>query len=159
MNTFKIFSILFIVFILPVNAQINTEDALGLRVGDNDGLAFELSYQRYLTEVKNQRLEFGLGLKDSHGLEYIKLVGLYELVSKLAGDYRWYVGAGGGIGAFKTDLVSDNLGLVAGVIGIEHSTPTVPILFSLDFRPEYGFNDDYSDGIDFNIGLSMRIQF
>lgn len=159
MNLFRICSILCSIFILPLNAQINADHALGLRVGDNDGLGFELSYQRYLTDTQNQRLEFGLGLKDSNGLEYIKLIGLYEFVSNLAGDYSWYVGAGGGVAAFKTDLVSENSGLVTSVIGIEHSTPNLPILFALDVRPEYGFNRDYTGSINFDIGLSMRIQF
>ena len=159
MNFYKLTLFISIFFVLPIRAQINTNNALGLRGGDNDGLAFELSYQRHVSDKQNQRLEFGLGWKDSNNLEYLKLIGLYEFVSKLAGDYRWYAGAGGGIGSFKTSLVDDNYGLVAGVIGIEYSEPNLPILFSLDFRPEYGFNNDFSDDIDFDVGLSIRIQF
>ena len=154
------FVFFFLINLLNIQAQsVMNKNAMGLRIGDNNGLAYELSYQRYLNDFKNQRLELGFGLKNSRALEYIKLVGLHEFVSKLTGDYSWYIGTGGGIAAFENSLIKDNTGLIAAVFGIEHSTPEVPILFSLDFRPEYSFNDEYSTTIDFDIALSIRIQF
>jgi hypothetical protein len=87
------------------------------------------------------------------------LIGLDEYVSKLAGDYRWYIGAGGGLTNFETITSKGNSPLVAGIIGIEYSEANLPLLFSLDFRPDYTFDDDYSDTIDFDIALSIRLQF
>lgn len=153
-----VFLLLTNLFTIQAPSDMN-KNGMGLRTGDNNGLAYELSYQRHLNDSKNQRLEFGFGLKDSKELEYLKLVGLYEFISKLTGDYRWYIGTGVGIAAFENSLVKENTGLILAVFGIEHSTPEVPILFSLDFRPEYSFNDEYSTTIDFDMALSIRNQF
>lgn len=61
-----------------VNAQDISKNALGLRLGDNDGLGAEISYQRHLND--NNRLEFDLGWRDSDNLDVFKLVGLYQWV-------------------------------------------------------------------------------
>lgn len=150
---------IFILLSISLNAQLSTDNAIGLRAGNNDGLAFEFSYQRHISENQHQRLEFGLGFKDSNDLEYLKLIGFYQFISKLTGDYRWYMGAGGGLINFANNISNGNSILTAGIIGVEYSETNLPILFSLDFRPEYVFNDDYSDSIGFDIGLSIRIQF
>ena len=48
--------------------------------------------------------------------------------------------------------------LLAGDIGIEYNF-NIPLLLSLDMRPEIGFNDDFSDDLDFDIALGIRYQF
>ena len=45
----------------------------------------------------------------------------------------------------------------AGVVGIEYNFD-IPLLISLDFRPEIGFSDIY-DGLNSDIALSLRYQF
>ena len=45
----------------------------------------------------------------------------------------------------------------AGDIGIEYSFE-IPLLISLDFRPEIGFGD-INDDLDFDIALGLRYQF
>ncbi|MDG1572801.1 hypothetical protein OZ410_10785 [Robiginitalea sp. M366] len=139
-----------------LSAQSISKNALGLRLGDNDGFGGEVSYQRYLSE--NNRLEFDLGWRDANDVEAFKLVGLYQWVFPLEGNFNWYVGAGAGLGAFDTGVDDGTFALVAGDLGIEYNF-NIPLLLSLDFRPELGFNDTYSDDLDLDIALGIRYQF
>ena len=139
-----------------VLAQSISKNALGLRLGDNDGFGGEVSYQRYLKE--NNRLEFDLGWRDSKNVDAFKLVGLYQWVFPLDGNFNWYVGAGAGIGSFDTEENDGVFALLAGDIGIEYNFE-IPLLLSLDIRPELGFNDNYSDDLDLDIALGIRYQF
>ncbi|MEE3999030.1 hypothetical protein V1T75_01680 [Tenacibaculum sp. FZY0031] len=141
---------------MSISAQEISKNALGLRVGDNDGFGGEISYQHYLKE--HNRLEFDLGFRDSKNVDAFKLVGLYQWVYKLDGNFNWFVGAGAGIGSYNS---SDNDGvfaLVAGDLGIEYNF-NIPLVMSLDMRPELGLVNDYSDDLDLDIALGIRYQF
>lgn len=150
--------IISIAFLVSANAfsQTISKNALGLRVGDNDGFGGEISYQRYLSE--NNRLEFDLGFRDSKNVEAFKLVGLYQWVFPLENRFNWYVGAGAGLGSFNNPENSGAFALVAGNLGIEYNF-NIPLLLSLDVRPELGFNDEFSDNLDLDIALGIRYQF
>jgi len=137
-------------------AQSISKNALGLRLGDNDGFGGEISYQRYIQN--NDRLEFDLGWRNSHDVDAFKLVGLYQWVMPIDGGFHWYVGAGAGLGQFDSRFDDGTFALVAGDIGIEYDFD-FPLLLSLDIRPELGFNDDYSDDLDLDIALGVRYQF
>ncbi|WP_425629674.1 hypothetical protein [Cellulophaga lytica] len=139
-----------------LQAQSIADNAIGLRIGDNDGFGGEISYQRYLSE--NNRLEFDLGWRDSNDVDAFKLVGLYQWVMPLDGNFNWFVGAGAGIGSFDAGENDGTFALVAGDIGIEYNFD-FPLILSLDMRPELGFNDDYSDDLDLDIALGIRYQF
>ncbi|RAJ18024.1 hypothetical protein [Olleya aquimaris] len=152
-----IFSILAVTLTaFTVNAQDISNNAIGLRFGDNNGLGTEISYQRYLKE--NNRLEFDLGWRDSNNVDVIKLVGLYQWVMPIDNNFNWFVGAGAGFGAYDAGNVDGTYGLIAGDIGIEYNF-NIPLQISLDFRPELGFNDDFSDDVDFDIALGLRYRF
>ena len=137
-------------------AQSISKNALGLRLGDNDGFGGEISYQRYIQN--NDRLEFDLGWRNSHDVDAFKLVGLYQWVMPIDGGFHWYVGAGAGLGQFDSRVDNGTFALVAGDIGIEYDFD-FPLLLSLDIRPELGFNDEYSDDLDLDIALGVRYQF
>lgn len=147
---------------LTGNAQDIADNAIGLRLGDSDGFGAEISYQRALSE--DNRLELDLGWRDGNNYDGFKLAGLYQWVMPLDQSFNWYVGAGGGIGSFSIDApgtdVTDTFFFAAGDIGIEYSFE-IPLLISLDFRPEIGFGDDIYDNndLDFDIALGIRYQF
>ena len=154
--------LLFIViacFSLTAEAQRISDNAIGLRLGDNDGIGAEINYQRGLSE--NNRLEFGLGWRTKDNVNALKLTGLYQWVFKLDGNLNWYAGAGLVNISFDNDFPGDpdneTSFFIAGDIGIEYNFD-IPILISLDFRPELGFGD-YNDDIDFDIALGVRYQF
>jgi hypothetical protein len=142
-------------------AQNSSKNALGLRLGDNDGFGGELSYQRKL--ATNNRLELDLGWRNSNNVDAIKLVGLYQWVWNIDGGFNWYAGVGGGVGSWSYDNNNNNdngsFALVAGDLGIEYNFD-VPIQLSLDFRPEIYFNsDDFRDdnfGPDIALGIRYR---
>lgn len=142
-------------FTLSSQAQSIADHALGLRLGDNDGFGTEISYQHGLTE--NNRLELDLGWRSRNDLDAFRLTGLYQWVWNLEGGFNWYAGAGGGIGSVDTGDDSEFFVLVAGDVGIEYDFD-FPLLLSLDFRPEIGFND-YNDDLGFDIALGIRYQF
>lgn len=145
-------------------AQDISKNALGLRLGDNDGFGGEISYQRGLS--KNNRLELDLGWRNSNDVDAFKLVGLYQWVWEIDRGFNWYAGVGGGIGSWSYDLPgpggrdSGTILLAAGDIGIEYNFQEAPIQLSLDFRPEFYFDsDDYRDdnfGPDIALGIRYR---
>jgi hypothetical protein len=155
-------------------AQEIRKNALGLRLGSNDGFGGELSYQRGLSD--NNRLEFDLGWRNSGHYDAMKLVGLYQWVWNIDGGFNWYAGVGGGVGqwSFNDDKWNNNgnndwddsgtFFLVAGDIGIEYVFD-IPLQLSLDVRPELSIGDsrgDFDD--DFNsfgpdIALGIRFTF
>ena len=139
-----------------LQAQDISKNALGLRLGDNDGFGGEISYQHYLKE--NNRLEFDLGWRNSRNVDAFKLVALYQWVMPIENNFNWYVGAGGGIGSFDSGVNDGTFALVAGDIGIEYNF-NIPLQLSLDMRPEFGFNDRYSDDLDLDIALGIRYRF
>ncbi|RRJ93426.1 hypothetical protein [Flavobacterium macacae] len=148
-------------------SQEIAKNALGLRLGDNDGFGGELSYQRGLGD--NNRLELDLGWRDSKYYDAIKLVGLYQWVWNIEGGFNWYAGVGGGIGTYDYDKRyyfpnddyddSGTFLLVAGDIGIEYKFD-FPLQLSLDFRPELYFGDDFrDDNFGPDIALGARFTF
>jgi hypothetical protein len=148
------------------HAQDGRRNALGLRLGDNDGFGGEVSYQR--TFAKANRLELDLGWRNSHDVDAFKLAALYQWVWNIEGGFNWYAGVGGGIGSYSYDHNGDLPGghddsgtflFVAGDLGIEYNFD-VPLQLSLDFRPELYFNDDYrDDNFGPDIALGIRYKF
>lgn len=157
-------------FLLAFNAEAqDRKNAIGLRLGDNDGFGGEVSYQRYLNS--GNRLEFDLGWRDSEYYDAVKLVGLYQWVWNIEGGFNWYAGVGAGVGTWSIDDDrfdndfrgrddSGAFGLVAGDIGIEYNFD-FPLQLSLDFRPELYFSgDDFrEDNFGPDIALGVRFRF
>jgi len=165
-----ILALMLIGFGFGANAQEIRKNALGLRLGDNDGFGGEISYQRAIGD--NNRLEFDLGWRNSRHVDAMKLVGLYQWVWNIDGGFNWYAGVGAGLGKWDYDGPGEpdpdhgTFALVAGDIGIEYVFPKAPIQLSLDFRPELYFGDDRNDwdGYDYNsfgpdIALGIRFTF
>ena len=158
MNKLFLVAIAFIGFTSLAQAQEISENAIGLRLGDSDGFGAEISYQRALAD--NNRLEFDLGWRSGNGYDGFKLSGLYQWVWNIDGGFNWYAGAGGGVGSysFENSAFDDETFIfAAGDIGIEYNFD-IPLLISLDFRPELGFGN-FRDDVDFDIALGIRYQF
>lgn len=159
-----LFTALFTFMTITVGAQDISEHALGLRLGDSDGFGAEISYQKSIGRYN--RAEFNLGWRDSREFDAFKLTGIYQWVHQIEGNFNWYYGLGGGLGSVEFEPVpdgEDNDGLfvfVAGDIGVEYNFD-IPLLLSLDFRPEIGLlgYDGFDDGFDFDIALGIRYQF
>lgn len=163
MKKLFLLSVALLGFTFASSAQEISKNALGLRLGDSDGFGAEISYQHGLGD--NNRLEFDLGWRDGKNYDGFKLAGLYQWVMPLDGNFNWYVGAGGGLGSFSVNVpggrdVTDTFIFAAGDIGIEYNFD-IPLLLSLDFRPEIGFGDDTynNNDLDFDIALGIRYQF
>jgi len=162
MKKLFLLSLALIGFTLASSAQNVSENAIGLRMGDSNGFGAEISYQRGLSS--DSRLEFDLGWRDGTIFDGFKLTGLYQWVMALDGNFNWYVGAGGGVGSFtgqgEADGIDDTFFFLAGNIGIEYDFE-IPLLMSLDFRPELGFGNEIigNDDLDFDIALGIRYQF
>lgn len=162
---------------LTVQAQ-EFKNAIGLRLGDNDGFGGEATYQRWLS--KKNRLEVDLGVRSStngrfdYGYNAAKLVGVYQWVWDIDNGFKWYAGPGAGVGSwsskthydYKNDFyVAKDSGIfliATGDIGMEYNFK-FPLQLSFDFRPEIYISSDYNDirdnsfGPDF--GLSARYRF
>ncbi|WP_308990618.1 hypothetical protein QLS71_003960 [Mariniflexile litorale] len=163
MKTYLITGILALLTSVSINAQDISKNALGLRLGDSDGFGAEVSYQRALND--NKRLEFDLGWRDSKYYDGFKLAALHQWVWNIEDGFNWYAGVGGGLGSYSFNNnngndYTDTFAFVAGDIGIEYNF-NIPLLLSLDFRPEIGFGDETYDNndLDFDIALGIRYQF
>lgn len=163
MKKLLLFSVVLLGFAFTSNAQDIANNALGLRLGDSNGVGAEISYQHALGS--NNRLEVDLGWRDGKNYDGFKLAGLYQWVWNIDGGFNWYAGVGGGLGSFSFDNpggddISDTFIFAAGDIGIEYNFD-IPLLISLDFRPEIGFGDETYDNndLDFDIALGIRYQF
>jgi opacity protein-like surface antigen len=133
---------------LSVNAQDIADNAIGLRLSGGNGAGGEISYQKALGN--NTRLEIDLGLANEFA--DFKATGLYQWVWSLEEQFNWYAGFGGGI------VSANGTGIYgAGVIGIEYNF-NVPILLSLDYRPEIGVAGGL-DGLNSSLSLAVRYQF
>jgi hypothetical protein len=111
-----------------------------------------------------------LGWRDGKNFDGYKIAGLYQWVMPIENRFNWYVGVGGGLGSYNfkdkdNDFNNgndyrDTFLFAAGDIGIEYNFE-IPLLISLDFRPELGFGDSNynNDGLDLDIALSLRYQF
>ena len=160
----KIILLLFLFASAGLSAQRISNNAIGLRLGDSDGFGAEISYQKALSQAN--RLEFDLGWRDNRNYSAFKLAGLYQWVRNLDGNFNWYYGAGGGIGnvnfsdGYATDADGGFFLFAAGDIGIEYNFD-IPLLLSLDFRPELGIvgYDGFTDNFNFDIALGIRYQF
>lgn len=154
---------------LAFNAQAQdiSKNALGLRLGDNDGFGGEISYQRGLGG--NNRLELDLGFRNSNRVDALKLTGIYQWVWNIDGGFNWYAGIGGGVGSWSYDYNEGNnqykdsgaFVFVAGDLGIEYNFKEAPIQLSLDIRPELYFNsDDFrEDNFGPDLALGIRYKF
>lgn len=160
----KLFFTAFMLIGLAFNTQAQdiSKNALGLRLGDNDGFGGEISYQRGLSD--NNRLELDLGWRNSNDIDAIKIAGLYQWVWNIEGGFNWYAGVGGGLGTWnynKNNYKDDgSFFFAAGDIGIEYLFD-IPLQLSLDFRPEIYFGGDYADyndnfGPDIALGIRYR---
>lgn len=163
MKNLKLFTFILLAFVFNTQAQDISKNALGLRLGDNDGFGGEITYQRGLS--KNNRLELDLGWRNSKHVDALKITGLYQWVWNIEGSFNWYAGVGGGIGNWSGDEKYNNESgsfvFAAGNIGIEYNFQEVPIQLSLDFRPELYFDGDYTDtrdgfGPDIALGVKYR---
>jgi hypothetical protein len=160
----------YLAFVLLVSistfAQNISKNALGLRLGDNDGFGGELSYQRKLN--KNNRLELDLGWRNSNNFDAIKLAGIYQWYWNIDQGFYWYAGVGGGLGTWSYNNGNNNnnnnnsngsFAFAAGDLGIEYDFD-FPLQLSLDFRPELYFNsDDFREnnfGPDIALGIRYR---
>lgn len=159
MKKLFLLSVALIAFAFSSNAQSFADNAIGLRLGDSNGLGAEITYQRALSE--ENRLEFDLGWRNGDNFNAFQLTGLYQWVMNLDGGFNWFVGAGGGLAAYDGKNVlkgqNDTDLFIAGDVGIEYDFD-IPLMVSLDFRPTLGFGD-FTDDLDFDIALSFRYQF
>lgn len=161
MKIVKVLTLFIMLTSLGVTAQDISNHALGLRMGDSDGFGAEISYQKSIGRYN--RAEFGLGWRDSRAYDAFKLSGVYQWVATIDGDFNWYYGFGGGLGNvdFALPTLEDGMFIfAAGDIGVEYNFG-IPLLISLDFRPEIGLvgYNDFENGFDFDIALGVRYQF
>jgi len=161
--------ILFIIVLLAgistITAQSFSTNAIGLRIGDNDGFSTEVNYQRALSQ--ENRLELGLAWRSGDNFDAIKGTGIYQWVWNIDGGFNWYAGAGASLGSFDVDnnfpgFDNDDSEFfinAAGDIGIEYNFDEIPLQLSLDFRPEIGILNDFDDSLEFDIALGIRYTF
>ncbi len=148
---------------IGAQAQNFSKNAIGLRLGSNDGFGTEISYQTRLSSMN--RLELDLGFRNNDNEDNLKLAGIYQWVWNLDGGLNWYAGVGGGVGSWRyndNNGIDDNgtFAFVAGDLGIEYNFD-FPLQLSLDIRPELYFTSDsyVEDNFGPDVALGIRYTF
>ena len=145
------------------SSQEIAENAIGIRLSENDGFGPEINYQRGLGD--NNRLELGFAWHSHRHHDAVKLTGIYQWVWNIDGGFNWYAGPGAGVGfiSYDNDFWNDGrdddtdvYAFATGDIGIEYNFD-FPLLVSFDFRPQINFG--HHDDLSFDVGLSARYQF
>lgn len=163
------FTLAFVFTTLIVQAQNISEHSLGLRLGDSDGFGAEISYQKSIGRLN--RAEFNLGFRDSREFDAFKLTGVYQWMYPIDGGFNWYYGVGGGLGNADFEPIPNNSNgfsdtndglfvFAAGNLGVEYDFD-IPLLISLDIRPEIGligFNG-FDNNFLFDVAIGLRYQF
>ncbi|WP_394971816.1 hypothetical protein [uncultured Croceitalea sp.] len=169
MRIITLITILAVFATINLNAQRISDHTLGLRLGDSDGFGAEISYQKSIGRLN--RAEFNLGFRDSRQFDAFKLVGVYQWLHQIDGGFNWYYGVGSGLGNADFEPVPNNNNgfdddddglfvFAAGNLGIEYDFD-IPLLISLDIRPEIGLIgfDGFDNGFLFDVALGLRYQF
>ena len=146
---------------IGAQAQNFSKNAIGLRLGDNDGFGTEISYQAKLSSIN--RLELDLGWRSSNYEDNFKIAGIYQWVWNIDSGLNWYAGVGGGLGRWKYE---DNNGFkdngtfafVAGDLGIEYDF-NFPLQLSFDIRPELYLNSDSYVNDHFGPDLALGVRY
>lgn len=153
--------LMLIVVVTTTNAQNFSKNALGLRLGNNDGIGAEISYQRGLSS-KN-RAEIDLGWQNSKNVSAVKLTGLYQWIWQIDNGLNWYAGAGAGIISWSnSNNIPKDSGVLfnaAGTIGLEYSFNDTPIQISLDLRPELYFATGGYRNSNFGNHLALGVRY
>ena len=144
-------------------AQEISKNAIGLRLGDSRGFGAEVSYQRALLE-KN-RIEVNFGWRNGNDFDGVKFTGIFQWIWNIDGGFNWYAGPGIGFAAYQIENPTgrdfkDSFAILSGNVGIEYNFD-IPLLISLDVRPELGLGEDLydNDDLDFDVGIGVRYTF
>lgn len=169
MKMLKMCMFIFFLATLSTMAQDISNHALGLRLGDSDGIGAEISYQKSIG--RSNRVEFNLGWRDSREFDAFKITGLYQWIRQIDGGFNWFYGFGGGLGSVDFEARTNQNGqvftpdgglfvFVAGDIGVEYNFD-IPLVISLDIKPEIGVLgfSDFSNNFNFDVALGIRYQF
>ncbi len=95
---------------------------------------------------------------------------MYQWVWNIDQGFNWYADVGAGVAAWDDNrdyapypgYNDDHNGVyvfAAGDIGIEYGFDKVPILLSLDARPEIGSGYYNNDNFGFDVGLGVKFKF
>ena len=139
------------------NAQEISKNAIGLRLGNNNGFGAEISYQKGLSN--NNQLEADFVWRNNDDVSAFKLTGIYQWIWEIDNEFNWYAGAGVGLGSWNASTNSGSFVYVAGNVGIEYNFREVPLLISLDYRPEFGGNGYFDTNYGSDIALGIRYKF
>lgn len=142
--------------LLSLGAFANGGNDYRSSIGVRGGYGAEFSYQRYIS--LDNRIEATVGFH-RYGFEATAThQWMFDIPADVKGTFKWYAGAGAGIGAWNSDKHDKGFSFaVKGQVGIEY-TFSFPFMISLDYRP--GLNFFPESGFDFTgIGLGFRYCF
>ena len=137
----KILTLLFIVIATTsINAQYDA--ALGLKFNHYKGA---INYKMFLSDSTNTALDLELGFQET-GIEFI---GLHNWQVPFSGvkHLYWYYGVGINAGVWDGPVRDISIG-IDGQVGVEYVPSEIPIVFSVDFTPNYSLQNSYSKEYD-----------
>lgn len=140
---------------VETNAQTTYQNALGVRLGDYNGINFK-TFTR-----GNSAWDLNLSFRSRNDVKRIRFTALYEVHNPFAGapGLQWYYGGGGSVGSVKVrDFDSDIFLSADGVLGLDYKFNGAPINLALDWRPRVELTPD-TDVTAGDVGFAIRFTF
>lgn len=150
--------VLFLAALVGFTSAKGSSEALGFRFAGGNATGAEFSWLHGMG-AKN-RLEFDLGLYNSHHASAFSLTGIYQWKGPISGGFGWFVGPGANLSYWSWDngyyKDNDHLSIsIGGQAGLEYDFNKVgaPFQLSLDIRPMVGVFGGWGNGYDGALGL------
>ncbi|HEY1025852.1 MAG TPA: hypothetical protein VGE26_11850 [Sphingobacteriaceae bacterium] len=145
----------FALFLTTETKAQTYQNALGVRIGDYNGINFK-TFTR-----SNNAWDLNLSFRSRNDIKRFRFTALYQIHNPIAEapGLQWYYGGGGSIGSVKfRDDESDIFLSADGVLGLDYKFNGAPINLALDWRPRVELTPD-TDITAGDIGLAIRFTF
>ncbi len=153
--------IIVIALLLSTTFVVNAQSLFGVRLTASHAYGGELSFQHDFGEKLRLELDFGGAAQATLVNHFYTAYGVAVIQKVFPTNNKnlyWYLGVGGK-GGYYINKYDENgmFYTVCGQIGLEYRIKAIPLQFSVDARPEFGFTDWWDDPI--GLGVSVRYMF
>lgn len=116
--------------------------AIGVRGGDMSGISVKARLNK--ADAIEALLTFNRG---------VNIFALYERnVPVICAGFNFYYGAGANLGSWHNKFTAG----IDGVVGLEYKIPTIPLAFSVDYKPCLNFVGHTGfRALDFGLGIKV----
>jgi len=154
--------IIVISVLFTISLVTKAQSSFGVRLSASHAYGGELSYQHHFGEKLRLELDFGGATQPTLINHFYTAYGVAVIQKVFPTNEKnlfWYLGVGAK-GGYYINKYDDNgiYSAVCGQIGLEYRIKALPLQFSVDIRPEFGFTEWWDDPVGFGLSIRYMIQ-